>query len=200
VKRGDDSLGLEPADQAWFDALRAEPGPGAAPEDAVLLARALVSEQARAEQAADALGDGEHQLQRLMFELRRAAPEPAATHAPAGRAGGWGRRGGWALAAMLVLAVAVALLRPQDAAYDEPPEWRGAIPERSIRVEAPRAHAEALVAQLRAAGLGVALYQDGAVLVLDVSVPAERLEAMRGTLEGAGLQPVAGMQRLRVEP
>lgn len=191
MKPGDRSLDLPPEDQAWLEALRGDANAPAA--EAQLLRRALDAEARRADAQAAAMGDGEHQLQRLLFDLRREKVLESRTGLAA-------HSGRWALAAGLVLAVAVGFMWPRGDEFDEAPEWRGAVPEQTVKAAEPRAHALALAERLKALGVGVAIYRDPQGLVLDVAVPAERLDALRDALAREGLPAVAGVQRVRIHP
>lgn len=191
------------SDAAWLASLRTgATGPAADPE-AVLLRDALQAERVQAEgSAASDAALRESRLQQLLFEVRRQRLlAPAATPAPALPAKRrWPTWTGWALAAALALGVGIPLLQRSDPAYDELPGWRGGGPQ-AVRSEAqPRAAAEALAGRLRAQGLGVLIYQDGPAYVLDIEVSGGRLEAVRPLLAAEHLAPVAGIQRVRVQP
>jgi hypothetical protein len=136
-----------------------------------------------------------------------ATTQAAPTRAPASRAAPpsnvvgfpWWRRRRVALALAASLALGSVLVtqlldRPT---YGPPPELLGT-PANVQRLQAarPRAEAERLAAQLRAAGLRPGLYQRGATYIVDLTLLASELPTAAPAFEPLAIRPAAGFNRV----
>ena len=75
---------------------------------------------------------------------------------------------------------------------------RGQIQTVQLRDKAPKERAEAIAAQLKAAGLSARLYQSGKTFFVDTDLVAEKLEAAAPTLQALGLKDSIGQARIEI--
>ncbi len=201
------------SDRAWFAALSGAPG-GAPPSEAERQGQALrvaLEQRRRTHEAdprvAEATSDQamERMQQQLLGRLRSegvfAAP-PAPAAAPPASATviefPWWRRRRPLLAMAASLLVGVVLVdqlanRPD---YGEPPETLGGAAVVAVRAAQPKAAAERLDAQLKAAGLKPGLYQRRKTYVVDVQLMAAEVPAAQPAFQAFGLVPGVGYNRV----
>lgn len=92
------------------------------------------------------------------------------------------------------------LLREQGRIYGPPMQTSGTEGRQMLRVAQPRQTAEALAAQLGAAGLKNGLFQDGRRFGVDVNLTAADLATAAPAFGAIGLQPAIGFNRVQFEP
>ena len=196
---------FDSSDQQWFDRLQGRLAPASDAEalkEADALRSAILQEADSATPAADEAAEtaaAEAGAQRLLFALRREGLIQAET-APVAR-----KKPVWMVPSALAASVLVGFLALQAlqngqvaVSFDEPPTMRGQIQTVQLRDKAPKERAEAIAAQLKAAGLSARLYQSGKTFFVDTDLVAEKLEAAAPTLQALGLKDSIGQARIQI--
>ncbi len=196
---------FDSSDQQWFDRLQGRLAPASDAEalkEADALRSAILQEADSATPAADEAAEtaaAEAGAQRLLFALRREGLIQAET-APVAR-----KKPVWMVPSALAASVLVGFLALQAlqngqvaVSFDEPPTMRGQIQTVQLRDKAPKERAEAIAAQLKAAGLSARLYQSGKTFFVDTDLVAEKLEAAAPTLQALGLKDSIGQARIEI--
>ena len=188
------------SDRAWFEGLRGRPADAKQAEarrEGEALRGALRREAARA-------------AERTPLDLSDEAStrrQQRLAQALAGRVADSERRQRrrWfplaAAASVLGLGVLLLPLLTREAAiYEEPPEMRGGLNVVQQRVPAPRAAAEALAAEWRAAGLAPRLFQRRKVFFVDVDLEPDVAPAAAAIAQRVGLRLERGIGRVEFLP